>query len=162
MCVSRANVPSNIHNSPLFTGHNGPLCSHSRVPIFNRGVLPTSSSIQWRRVKRACSLAEINPPSLSHLWCDPTPQGWRRLADVQTVSQECFREAWCCVLMSPVPRVRTTVSQSSEQRPFNATFTEHLSTLSNPALPFVKLMLFHSWVTLDWHKPNKPAFIRKY
>lgn len=114
---SRANSPQTYTTTLFSQTHNGPQCSHCWVPIFSVGLPPTSSSIKRRRAERPssflshCSETLIIPPLLSRWEGDPTPQWWRWLADIQTVSVE-GRE-WCCVLMRLVPRVRTTVPQSS-------------------------------------------------
>lgn len=91
---SRANSPQTYTTTLFSQTHNGPQCSHCWVPIFSVGLPPTSSSIKRRRAERPssflshCSETLIIPPLLSRWEGDPTPQWWRWLADIQTVSVE--------------------------------------------------------------------------
>lgn len=56
VCSSWANSPQTYTTTLFSQAHNGPQCSHCRVPLFSRGLLPTSSPIKWRRAGRPCSL----------------------------------------------------------------------------------------------------------
>lgn len=149
---SRSNSPQTHTTTPFFLpeAHNGPQCSHCSVPIFRSGLLPTSSSIKWRRAER--------PAVVKHwltLHCCPARRATPNLSagDDWLRSKLCRRNVGGCVLMSLVPRVRTTQSTSPvdswEQRndPLIPLFIHYLLNCQSIYinLPFS----FISWVTFD-------------
>lgn len=114
---SSADSPRTYTTALFFPqAHNGPQCSHCWVPIFSGGPLPTSLCIKWRRAARPCSLWATVVKHWVTLQCCPTYRPTpdltrqRRLADIQTLSQERWWRVTArpeCCLMRLVPRVRT-------------------------------------------------------
>lgn len=126
VCSSRSNSPQTHTTTPFFLpeAHNGPQCSHCSVPIFRGGLLPTSSSIKWRRAERSAVVKHWLT-----LHCCPARRTTPNLSEVDDwlpskLSQERW---WLCFNESGSQGKNHSVSKPSGQlrtakRPFNPTF----------------------------------------